>query len=96
VLILIAQGDSNDEIAAALTISRDTVKTHVKRIFMKMGIHDRGRAIVAAYESGLVRPGSERQFNELFTKASGDEPELDGAPDDDVSPPERSFSSGPR
>jgi DNA-binding NarL/FixJ family response regulator len=92
VLVLIAQGHSNDEIAGALTISRDTVKTHVKRIFMKMGIHDRGRAIVAAYESGLVRPGHERGFPE----PPGGEPEPGGGPDDDISPPERSFSSGPR
>jgi DNA-binding NarL/FixJ family response regulator len=92
VLILIAQGHSNDEIAGALSISRDTVKTHVKRIFMKMGIHDRGRAIVAAYESGLVRPGQEPGFPEPPVV----EPAIDGPPADEVIPPERSFSGDPR
>jgi DNA-binding NarL/FixJ family response regulator len=88
VLILIAQGHSNDEIARALTISRDTVKTHVKRIFMKMGIHDRGRAIVAAYESGLVRPGQEPGL----PGPDAGEPAFDGPPGDEITPPERSFS----
>jgi DNA-binding NarL/FixJ family response regulator len=92
VLILIAQGHSNDEIAGTLTISRDTVKTHVKRIFMKMGIHDRGRAIVAAYESGLVRPGQEPGFS----RSPAAEPALDGPQADEITPPERSFSGGPR
>ena len=44
-----------------LSISNETVKTHVKRIFMKLDIHDRALAIVAAYESGLVKPGTDGQ-----------------------------------
>jgi len=58
VLVLMAHGRSNQEIAALLTISGETVKTHVKRIFMKLGIHERALAVIAAYENGLVTPGA--------------------------------------
>jgi DNA-binding NarL/FixJ family response regulator len=54
VLLLIARGLSNQELAEQLFIADNTVKTHVKRIFTKLGARDRAQAIVIAYESGLV------------------------------------------
>ena len=57
VLVLVAEGLSNDQIAARLVISPATAKTHVSRTMIKLAARDRAQLVVYAYEAGLIRPG---------------------------------------
>lgn len=54
VLVMIARGSSNDDIAATMFLSPATVKTHISRIFAKLEVRDRAQAVIAAYNAGLV------------------------------------------
>jgi DNA-binding NarL/FixJ family response regulator len=58
VLALVGQGLGNREIAAALTLSPATARTHVSRAMVKLGAHDRAQLVVVAYQTGLVSPGA--------------------------------------
>lgn len=57
VLVMLARGLSNAEIAAEWVVSVETVKSHVASVFMKLGVANRTQAVIAAYETGFVRPG---------------------------------------
>ncbi|WP_344877066.1 response regulator transcription factor [Nonomuraea antimicrobica] len=57
ILVLIARGRSNAEIAEDLAVSPSTVKNHVTNLFAKIGVRDRAQAVIVAYEAGLIHPG---------------------------------------
>jgi DNA-binding NarL/FixJ family response regulator len=60
VVVLVAEGLTNDEIAGRLIMSPATAKTHVSRAMIKLAARDRAQLVVFAYETGLVRPGWQR------------------------------------
>lgn len=71
VLTLVGQGLPNDGIAATLTVSRNTVKTHISSLLAKLAARDRAQLVITAYESGLVIPSSPKGPDPEFHKRTG-------------------------
>lgn len=60
ILVRIAEGLTNEEIGAGMFLSPDTIKTHLQRMFRRLGAHNRAHAVGIAYRNGLLIPGYER------------------------------------
>jgi len=69
-LALVARGLSNRGISAALSVEEFTIRTHVKRILMKLDLRDRVQAVIFAYEAGMNQPGGRRQVNTSADQAT--------------------------
>jgi DNA-binding NarL/FixJ family response regulator len=63
ILVLVATGMTNDQIAAKLTVSPHTAKTHINRAMAKLGAHDRAQLVITAYETGLIRPATPHMYD---------------------------------
>ncbi|GAA3662972.1 response regulator [Microbacterium marinilacus] len=72
VLLLVARGRTNQEIADGLVISPHTAKTHVNRIMTKLHAHDRAQLVIAAYETGLLAPGAQQRPRRASSGSSRD------------------------